>query len=104
MVKDNAKAVSLVTLISVVVVLALTWLERGPATLFGVHIGEGAFYRVIPEIAMVVPASLICLFALGVFAVGAVNFWRDTRGNPSDMVDSAAFWKAVKDAFGLAYM
>ena len=104
MVKNNARAVSLITLISVVVVITLTWLARGPATLFGVHVSEGAFYRVVPEIAMIVPASLICLFALGVFAVGAVNFWRDTRGSPSDMVDAAAFWRAIKDALGLAYL
>jgi citrate/tricarballylate utilization protein len=104
LVKNNAKAVSLITLISVIVVVGLTWLARGPATLFGVHIGEGAFYRVVPEVAMVVPASLICLFALGIFAVGAVNFWRDTGGSPTDMVDGAAFWRAIKDAFGLTYL
>jgi len=104
MVKNNVKAVTLITLISVVVVLALTWLASGPATLFGVHIGEGAFYQVVPEMAMVVPAALICLFALGVFGAGAVRFWRDTRGSPSDMVNAAAFWRAIRDAFGLRYL
>src|SRR5207253_2294713 len=80
---------------------ALTWLARGPATLFGMHLGEGAFYRVVPEAAMIVPALLICAFAVGIFAAGAVRFWRDTQGSPGDMVNLAAFGRASKDALGL---
>src|SRR6476661_7125607 len=68
LVKNNARAVSILTAISVIVVLALAFLARGPATFFGVHVGEGAFYRIVPEVAMVAPALLICLFAVGVFA------------------------------------
>jgi citrate/tricarballylate utilization protein len=72
--------------------------------LFGVHLGEGAFYRVVPFVAMTLPPSLIALYGLAVFIAGAVRFWRETQGSLSDVVDLAALWRATKDAFGLAYM
>jgi hypothetical protein len=33
-----------------------------------------------------------------------VRFWRETGGAPLQMLDFAAFWRATKDAFGLAYL
>jgi citrate/tricarballylate utilization protein len=104
MVKNNARAVSIMTLVVVVAVLALTWLFRGSAVLFGVHVGEGAFYRVIPLVAMVAPAIAICLYAFAVFCMGAVRFWRDTRATPGDIIDIGALGKATGDAFGLRYL
>jgi citrate/tricarballylate utilization protein len=53
---------------------------------------------------MTVPPSVIVLYGLGIFIVGAARFWRETRGKLSDVVDARAFWRATKDAFGLAYM
>ena len=62
------------------------------------------FYRVVPFVAMTVPPSLIALYGLTVFIVGAVRFWRETQGPISALIDPAALWRATKDAFGLAYM
>ena len=65
---------------------------------------KATFYRVVPFVAMTVPPSLIALYGLTVFIIGAVRFWRETQGPISALIDPAALWRATKDAFGLAYM
>lgn len=107
MVKNNSKAAVLITLACVVVVFAFVLLARGPEILFGTRVaalGDGAFFRVVPYVAMVVPPSIVSLFALGVFAVGAFRFWADTRGSAEEMFSWPAFAKASADAFGMRYM
>jgi citrate/tricarballylate utilization protein len=104
MVKSNAIAAVAITVICVVAVFVLVLLAKGPAVLFGVHIGEGAFFRVVPFVAMVLPALVISLFVVGVFVVGALRFWRDTRGSPDELVDRGALQKATADAFGMRYL
>jgi citrate/tricarballylate utilization protein len=102
--KRNALAVSVITAASIVIILALVLAFRGADVLFATHLGEGTFYRVVPFIAMTVPASLIALYGFAVFIIGAVHFWLETQGPVSALIDSAALWRATKDAFGLAYM
>ena len=104
MVKSNARAAVIITIACVVAVFAFVLIAKGPAVLFGTHIGEGAFFRVVPYLAMTLPAMAISLFALGIFATGAVRFWRDTRGSPEEMFSWAAFSKASADAFGMRYL
>jgi citrate/tricarballylate utilization protein len=104
MVKSSAKAAVIITLFCVVAVFLLVLLAKGPEVLFGVHVGEGAFYRVVPFVAMVLPAAAIWVFVVGVFVVGAYRFWRDTKGSPDELVDWAAFKKATADAFGMRYL
>jgi citrate/tricarballylate utilization protein len=104
MVKSNAKASVIITAACVVAVFVLVLLAQGPTVLFGTHIGEGSFFRVVPFLAMVLPAAAISLFVLGVFVSGALGFWRDTKGSPDELVDWAAFKKASADAFGLRYL
>jgi citrate/tricarballylate utilization protein len=102
--KRNALAVSAITASSMIIILGLVLALKGSAVLLGTHVGEGAFYRVVPFVAMTVPPSLIMLYGFVVFIVGAVRFRRETRGPISDLVDGSALWRAMKDAFGLAYM
>jgi len=104
MVKSNTKAAIAITVACVVAVFAFVLLARGSAVLFGVHLGEGAFFRVVPYAAMVVPPSIISLYVLGIFAAGAMRFWRDTRGSPEEMFSWPAFAKASADAFGMRYL
>ena len=104
MFKRNALAVSVITAASMIIILALVLLFQGPDVLFATHLGEGAFYRVVPFVAMTVPPSLIALYGLAVFIIGALRFWRETQGPISALIDPAALWRATKDAFGLAYM
>jgi citrate/tricarballylate utilization protein len=102
--RHNGLAASVVTILALAVIFALVLTFQGWDVLLGTHLGEGAFYRVVPFIAMTVPPSIIALYGLAVFAAGGIRFWRETQGSGTDLVNFVAFWRATKDAFGLAYM
>ena len=97
-------AVSLITAGSLVIIFFLVLEFVGRDVLFAVHLGEGAFYRVVPYAAMTVPPLVIALYGLVVFVIGALRFWHETGGALSDVIDLEAFWRATQDAFGLSYM
>jgi citrate/tricarballylate utilization protein len=104
MVGSSARPVSLVSTLCVVLVVVLVLLFQGSQVLVSAHVGDGAFYRVVPYLAMTVPPLLISAFAVGVFAIGAVRFWRDTRGSLRDFLDLHALGRAAADAFGMTYL
>ena len=104
MVKSNALAAIIITILCTLVVFGFILLTHGPAGLFSVQTGEGAFFRVVPYIAMTGPAMAISAFVVVLFAIGAVRFWRDTQGTVKDMADWDSFMRATKDAFGMRYM
>jgi citrate/tricarballylate utilization protein len=102
--KRSGLAVSVVTAAVVLFIFSLVLAFHGRNALLGTQLGAGAFYRVVPFIAMTVPFSIIALYGLAVFVAGAIRFWRETRGSFTDLVDPSALWRATKDAFGLTYM
>jgi len=59
----------------------------------------GAFYAVIPEVAMVATSAAAFLFAILALAVGLFNFWRDTN-SPSSL-DAPSLLAALADIFTL---
>lgn len=102
--KHNAVAVTVITVALIIIILALVLLFQGANVLFATYLGEATFYRIVPFAAMTVVPSLIALYGFAVFTAGALRFWRETGGTPWEMLDPGAFWRATKDAFGLAYM
>ena len=102
--RRNALAVSVVTLSALAIILLSVWLTKGPNILFGIHLGEGAFYRVVPFAAMTIPAVIMVLYGLAILLAGALRFWRETQGHLSKVISLSALWRATKDAFGLTYM
>ena len=102
--RRNGLAVGLITAISVALVFLLTLTGQGQAVLFGTHVDEGAFYRVIPYVALVVPPSIVLLYGLAVLLAGTYRFWQETHSNPRDIFSLSAFLKATADAFGLRYL
>ena len=102
--KRNGRAVSLVTGAVVAIILLFVLALQGPAVLFGAHVGEGSFYRVVPYLAMTVPFLIFALYGLAALFLGACRFWRDTRGSLADVVDFGALRRATQDAFGLTYL
>lgn len=95
---------ALFTLLCIAVVLGFVLLVRGPEIAFGVHTGEGAFYRVVPHWAMAIPSSAISTYGLAVFAAGLLRFWRDTGGKLSELRSVRAFLQAAKDVVILRYL
>src|SRR6185503_822040 len=99
--RNNGMAVGLISAVCVALALALVLVFKGPNVLFSRHVGDGAFYRVVPYLAMVLPATAIAIYGAIVFAIGTVRFWRDTHSSFGNLVDFSAFVKATQDAFGL---
>ena len=102
--KRNGRAVSLVSGAAIAIILLFVLALQGPAVLFGAHVGEGSFYRVVPYLAMTVPFLIFALYGLAALFLGACRFWRDTRGSLADVVDFGALRRATQDAFGLTYL
>jgi citrate/tricarballylate utilization protein len=63
--------------VAIGVVAILTLVLVGPARLFAVHRGPGAFYQVIPFIAMLVPALALVFYGTAVWVTGGLRFWTE---------------------------
>jgi citrate/tricarballylate utilization protein len=102
--RRNERATAWITAVSALVILALVLFFQGPATLFGVHVGENAFYRVIPYAALVIVPSAIAIYAMGVFLRGARRFWRDTGAGAAGALTVGALAQAADDIMRLRYL
>jgi citrate/tricarballylate utilization protein len=65
------------------------------ATLFGVHTGPGAFYRLMPHNTMVTIFGIVFLYALLAIVMGVRAFWRDIGEAGSSPPARAALWQAI---------
>lgn len=100
----NGVAVSLITALSIVLVLVLAVVSRGHLALFSPHVGEGAFYKVISYLLVVLPVSVLAILMLIAFLKGFGNFWRETGGLPGELVDWRANRQALSDVLRLRYL
>ncbi len=93
----------LASALAVAAVLLAVLALLGPERLWASHAGPGAFYRVVPYLAMVIPALAMTAYGVAVLVVGALRFWRDTR-DAGAVVDARAFLRAAADAFALRHL
>ncbi len=75
-----------------------------PTGLFQARQGPGAFYAVIPYVAMMLPALLVSLYALWVMVAGALRFARDVGGESADESNWGALFGAIRESLTLRYM
>ncbi len=102
--KRNGLALALITVFSIITVLLLTVVISGPPTVFSAHLGENAFYRVIPYGFMVIPISVLALYLILALLIGLRHFWHATDGKPADFADFRANGLAIWDALRLKYL
>jgi citrate/tricarballylate utilization protein len=104
--RRNGVAVTVITAVSVALVLLLTFLFQSSSQLFATHVGEGAFYVVIPYGVMVLSASAIGVYALTALALGGVRFWRDIggAGEGGAQLTFLAVARVARDAAALRYL
>ncbi len=102
--RRNGLAVTVITVVSVLLVLLPMLLLQDPAVVFSTHIGEGAFYAVIPYGLMVIPASIVSLWILAAFCVGFFRFWRDTGSTLGELANVRALVSGVRAALRLKYL
>jgi citrate/tricarballylate utilization protein len=100
--KRNGLWISIATAIAVAAFIAGSMFFNDAATFFGVHTGEGAFYRIMPHNAMVALFGGVFLYALLAIGVGVVRFWR--AAGPVKGLSLASIWQACRDAATLRYL
>ncbi|MCJ8520888.1 citrate/tricarballylate utilization protein [Pseudorhizobium tarimense] len=100
----NGLAISLIAALSVAAFIAgfVAWTD--PAVLFGVHVGPGAFYRLMPHNLMVLIFAAASLYAVVSIAMGIRLFWTDIGEPASTLRQGSSIWQAVKDASTLRYL
>jgi len=88
-----------------VILLALALI--GPSRLFSPHQGAGAFYEIVPYVAMVIPAVLLFAYGIAVWIRGTIQSWsecgRESEG-PAAAVDGRALGKAIIAALSLRHL
>jgi citrate/tricarballylate utilization protein len=99
----GTRTAAIVTLVAIGLILALMILFRSDR-LFATFIGPGAFYEVIPWLAMVVPALVVSGYGLAIIGHGLVRFWRDTDGPLVTRLDPASLAAATADVLLLRQM
>jgi citrate/tricarballylate utilization protein len=87
-----------------VIFILLLFLLQAPAVIFSTHLGENAFYRVVPYMLIVIPFSALGIYIVINFLIGLLNFWYDTGGRLKELIDLRANVQAVKDALLLKYL
>ena len=100
----NALAVTVITVLSMLVILFVTLLGKGASVLFDVHTGEGAFYRVLPYSPLVVSTSFLGIFVVAALFKGFTNLWRGIGGTWKEVLDIRANVMAAWDALRLKYL
>jgi citrate/tricarballylate utilization protein len=77
---------------------------RGGAALLSPHNQPGAFYAVIPWLAMMIPAMVASAFILAVMTGSVATFWRSGRGDSVAFANPKAWSGAIADALRLRYL
>lgn len=98
------RSVTLLVLLSLLVVVTLVFLTTGPQSLIDQQLGPGSFYRVLPYLAMVIPAMAISVYGITILLVGGWRFWRETRSPLAALVDLRTLVSATVDVFVLRYL
>lgn len=99
--KRNGLAVALIAALSVALFIGGFMAFNDPKVMFGVNIGSGAFFRLMPHSAMAGLFMAVSVFTIVAMALGVRAFWRDTGSGPVTWPD---LWQAIKDACSLRYL
>jgi citrate/tricarballylate utilization protein len=89
---------------AVALVMLLSVLFIGLHRLFTIHLGPGAFYQVIPYLAMVIPGAALFFYAIAVWLAGGIRFWLETGSVLHRPGWLQALTEAVGEALGLEYL
>jgi citrate/tricarballylate utilization protein len=101
--KNRSVTVFLATgVAAIVAVLALLFIPSG--NLFAAHLGPGAFYEVVPYVAMVAGALILFFYGIAVWLRGGSRFWSETGSSLNERGNWKTFAAAVSAALGLRYL
>lgn len=87
---------------TVVVLLSLAVASK--ARMFNRHLGSGAFYQVIPYVAMVLGGMVLFFYGICVWIIGGIRFWSEANNNVPELTSLKTIARAVADALSLSYL
>jgi citrate/tricarballylate utilization protein len=101
--KNRGVTVFLATgMAALVAILALIFIPAG--NLFARHLSPGAFYEVVPYLAMVAGALILFFYGIAVWVGGGARFWRETSGALKEKGSFKSLAAAIGAALGLRYL
>src|SRR6202048_5071112 len=86
------------------IVVALSLLLVPASSLFAIHLGPGAFYEVVPYIAMVIGGLILFFYVIAVWMRGGARFWSETRSVLREPGGFKALISSLTAALGLRYL
>lgn len=101
--EHGAPAAAVATILAILGIFGLVLAFRGDR-LMATFTGPGAFYEVVPWLAMVIPSMVVSLYGIAVMMVGLVRFWRVTDGPLLAKLDIRILREATLDVLGLREM
>lgn len=101
--QHGSRTAAIVTVLAIAVILTLVTVFRSDRLMTTIT-GPGAFYEVIPWLAMFIPAMVVSIYGLTIMGVGVYRFWRDTDGPLSAKIDIRSLWNATSDVLLLRQM
>jgi citrate/tricarballylate utilization protein len=102
--RRNGLTLLVISLLSVAAVYLSTLVYRGHDTIFGSYTGAGSFYEIVPYLSMIVPYTLITIWALFSFRKGIHSFWREMGCSDERLMSGSGNRAAVWDALRLRYL
>jgi citrate/tricarballylate utilization protein len=91
-------------LAGLLIVLVAVGATGGLGTFFQADGDPGAFYRVIPYVALVAGGLAAAAYIVAVSALGAVHFWRETGSTSRPTFTPRAWVSAIGDVATLRYL
>jgi citrate/tricarballylate utilization protein len=101
--KNRAITLILAT-ITIIVVVGLALLLIPANELFSAHSGPGAFYEVVPYLAMVIGAMVLFFYAIAIWLRGGSRFWSETSSILHKQDGIKALLAAIPAALGVRYL
>ena len=96
--------VLLTTLLSVIGVVLGVYLLKGPSVLFSAHVGENAFYRIVPYAFITLPFSAMAVFISAVLLVGLRRLWQEMGAKTMEWFDLCSHFRTIGDVVRLRYL
>jgi citrate/tricarballylate utilization protein len=100
----NGLVTGLITAASLALTMLLTLLLVEPSVLLAAHVGEGAFYALIPHAVMVGGFGAVGLFVLLALIMGFRRFWAEIGETAGKLAQPSALGRAVLDVLTLRYL
>jgi citrate/tricarballylate utilization protein len=101
--KNRSVTIFLATgMAALVAILALIFIPA--ENLFARHLGPGAFYEVVPYLAMVAGALILFFYGIAAWFAGGARFWRETSGALKEKGSFKSLAPAIGAALGLRYL